>query len=78
MMQYLKRQCRARIPLPNIPNKNPILIPYLLFLIVIVVGYALNFSNLSIDSPIAAIGFNVGFILAILMPAFIIIKQMQG
>jgi len=68
----------SKIPIPNIPNKNPILIPYLLFLIVIIIGYAFNFSNLSIESPIAAVGFNLGFLLAIIMPAFIIIKQMQG
>ncbi len=68
-----------KLSLPSgLSNKNPIVVPYLLFLIVIVVGYALNFSRLTIDSPIAAVGFNLGFLLAILMPAFIIIKQMQG
>ena len=69
----------AKFSMPsNLSNKNPIVIPYLLFLIVIVIGYALNFSTLSINSPIAAVGFNIGFLLAILMPSFIIIKQMQG
>ena len=69
----------ARLSLPTgLSNKNPIVIPYLLFLIVIIIGYALNFTKLTIDSPIAAVGFNVGFLLAILMPAFIIVKQMQG
>lgn len=68
-----------KLSLPSgLSNKNPIVVPYLLFLIVIIVGYALNFSRLTIDSPIAAVGFNLGFLLAILMPAFIIIKQMQG
>ena len=66
-----------KISLSGVTNKSPIVVPYLLFLIVIVIGYALNFGNLSINSPITAVGFNLGFLLAIIMPAFIIIKQMQ-
>ncbi len=77
--EVIDKVSSAKFSLPTgLSNKSPIVVPYLLFLIVIVIGYALNFSKLSIDSPIASIGFNLGFLLAIIMPAFIIIKQMQA
>ncbi|MBN2367445.1 hypothetical protein JXC34_00375 [Candidatus Woesearchaeota archaeon] len=54
-----------------------ILIIYIIFLPLLIVAYVLNFERVTTETSVAAIGFNVGFVLAIIMPALLIWKQMS-